>query len=118
MRIGLAPDTRLSPDAYASSIIVSRKILHDVLQQPELTPYHILQSRENCRLIIQAMTPAEALIAACRWHQLPDTVPAVLLGTSPATIRSIMHRLKHRLIAQYPHLRVTIQGRTYRPHPD
>ena len=111
MKIGTAADVRLSPDAYASPMIVSRKILHNVLTQPEVSSYDILQSRETCRLIVQAMTPAETLIAACRWYDLPDTVPAALLGISTHHVNCIMHRLKRRLVAQYPCLRVSIQGR-------
>ena len=113
MRIGTTPDTRVSPDANPPSMIVSRKILHDVLSQHSVSVYDIVQSRENCRLIIQAMTPAETIIAICRWHQLPDTIPAAILGVSPDSIRVIMHRFKRRLIAQYPHLRVSIEGRRH-----
>ena len=101
----------ISPDTYTSPMIVSRKILHNVLSQPSASSHDILESRETCSLIVQAMTPAETLIAACRWLQLPDTVPAALLGISTHHVSCIMHRLKHRLITQYPCLRVTIEGR-------
>ncbi len=104
---------RVSPDLYASPMIVSHKILHGVLQLPYVTPQDCLESRETCHLIIQAMTPAEAIIAACRWHQLPDSVPALLLGITPQRVTQIMRQLKQRLVTLYPHLRVTVEGRRH-----
>ena len=107
----MSPNPKISPDAYTSAIIVSNRILDGVLRQPYATPLDSLESRETCDLIIQAMTPTETIIAACRSHQLPDSVPAALLGITTDRVGQIMRQFKRRLIAQYPYLRVSIEGR-------
>ena len=112
MKTGTVTDARTSPHAFASTMIVSRKILHEVLRLAHVSPADIVESRETCRLIIEAMTPDETIIAACRLHGLPDRVPASLLGITQPTASKIMDGLKGRLIDQYPELRLTLEGRS------